>query len=435
MMRQEPAMTSTTNRLVRGVDDVLITTELASRPSRTPDYEAESRALGLLAQEMATNPRGVLQRCAELVMELCHADSAGISILESGGTNGLLRWHAAAGGFAPNLHGTMPLEASPCGTVIERDRVLLFHEAERFFPALKGVEPRIFENLLTPWHVEGKAVGRLWAIRHTPEGRFDAEDARVLESIARLAAAAFQMTSALDEAKAERLQMEQRTRALHEAEARLKVLVAELQHRTYNLMGVVRSMVENAVRVSNDLPEFRSLFRRRLEALSRVQRLLSRSNEYVVPFDVLIETELAAMASGTHRIRLDGPKGVGLSSSTVQTLALALHELATNAVKYGALAQPDAKLSVTWHLQVDDAENRPWLHIDWRESGVNMPSSGSKPSGGGQGRELIEKALPYQLSAITNFELGHVHCTIAIPVSTIPAQEQSAGSEQAQTPT
>ena len=206
---------------VRGVDDVLITAELASRPYRTPGYETESRALGLLAQEMATNPGGVLQKCAELVMELCHADSAGISILEPGGTSGMLRWHAAAGGFAANLHGTMPREASPCGTVMERNRVLLFNEAERFFPALRGVEPRIYENLLAPWHVKDEAVGTLWAIRHTPEGRFDAEDARVLQSLARFAAAAFQMTSALDEAKAERTELEQRTKALHEIEARL----------------------------------------------------------------------------------------------------------------------------------------------------------------------------------------------------------------------
>src|SRR3954471_12039617 len=206
---------------VRGVDDVLITAELASRPSRTPNYESESRALGLLAQEMATNPGAVLQKCAELVIELCHADSAGISILEPGGTSGMLRWHAAAGGFAANLHGIMPREASPCGTVMERNRVLLFNEAERFFPALRGVEPRIYENLLAPWHVKDEAVGTLWAVRHTPEGRFDAEDARVLQSLARFAAAAFQMTSALHEAKAERTELEQRTKSLHEIEARL----------------------------------------------------------------------------------------------------------------------------------------------------------------------------------------------------------------------
>jgi PAS domain S-box-containing protein len=173
---------------------------------------------------MATNPRGVLQKCAELVMELCHADSAGVSILEPGGASGVLRWHAAAGRFAPNLHGTMPREASPCGTVMERNCVLLFHEAERFFPALRGVEPRIYENLLAPWHVEGNAVGTLWAIRHTPEGRFDAEDARVLQSLARFAAAAFQMTLALDEAIAERSAIRASEQQLRESEEKYRTL-------------------------------------------------------------------------------------------------------------------------------------------------------------------------------------------------------------------
>lgn len=412
-------MSGAADRLVRGVDDVLITGELSTRPSRTPDYEAESRALGLLAKGMATDPRGMLQECAELAMELCHADSAGISILEPGGASGILRWHAAAGEFAVNLDGTMPREASPCGTVMERDCVLLFKEAEGFFPALKSVEPRIYENLLAPWHAKGEAVGTLWAIKHHPDGRFDAEDARILQSLARFAAAAFQMISALDEATAKRIELEQRTIALHEAQARLNVLVSELQHRTQNVITVVRSIADRTARSCRSLSEFRVQYTDRLDALSRVQKLLSRLSEHdQISFDELIETEMAAIGSETERVILDGPKGVLLRSSSVQTLAMALHELATNALKYGALAQRDAKLSVTWRLQVDDIQNRPWLHIDWRESGVKMPPSGSKPVGGGQGRTLIEKALPYGLRAITSFELGEdgVRCTIALPL-------------------
>jgi PAS domain S-box-containing protein len=186
----------------RHVDDVLITHELARRPSRAPAYEAESRALGLLAQEMANNPSGVLRKCAELVMELCHADSAGVSILEPGDTGSIFRWHMAVGAFAPNVGGTMPRDASPCGTVVDRNSVLLFNKAERFFPNLRGVEPRIYENLLAPWHVSGEAVGTLWAIKHTPEGRFDGEDARLLQNLSRVASAAYQMITALTQAKA-----------------------------------------------------------------------------------------------------------------------------------------------------------------------------------------------------------------------------------------
>ena len=99
----------------------------------------------------------------------------------------------------------------------------------------------------------------------------------------------------------------------------------------------------------------------------------------------------------------------------VQTLAMAIHELATNAVKYGALGQPSGHLTITWELDQTDPV-KPHLNIDWRESGVIMPPTQSRAQGG-QGRELIERALPYQLSARTSYELGPdgVHCTISVP--------------------
>ncbi|WP_294392224.1 HWE histidine kinase domain-containing protein [uncultured Sphingomonas sp.] len=208
--------------------------------------------------------------------------------------------------------------------------------------------------------------------------------------------------------------------ALQESEQTLQVLVAELQHRTRNLMGVVSSMADKTVSASADLPDFQSRFRDRLEALSRVQGLLSRLNDHDrVTFDELIRTELAALDGSADGVTLSGPADVRIRSSTVQALAMALHELATNAVKYGALRQPSGKLAITWSFQAEGAGGKPWLFIDWRESGVVMPDRTSAQIGSGQGRELIERALPYQLKARTSFtfEPDGVHCTIAIPVS------------------
>ena len=75
----------------------LMNEELYRRPSRQPDLEAENCALAALAEAMSQSPRELLQKLVEKALELCRADSAGISILEPGGNTGIFRWHAIAG--------------------------------------------------------------------------------------------------------------------------------------------------------------------------------------------------------------------------------------------------------------------------------------------------------------------------------------------------
>lgn len=209
-----------------------------------------------------------------------------------------------------------------------------------------------------------------------------------------------------------------------EWEERQQLLVAELQHRTRNIIAVVRSLSDKTVQSSKDLPDFKARFRERLQALARAQSLLSRlEDDHRVAFDELLGAQLASMEEYAERIRRDGPRGVRLRSSSVQILALALHELATNAVKYGALCQPQGSLAITWRLEPEAADGRPWLHIDWRERGVEIaPETQTKARG--QGRDLIERALPYQLDGRTNFTLAAegVHCTLSLPVSMSMAQ-------------
>jgi two-component sensor histidine kinase len=132
--------------------------------------------------------------------------------------------------------------------------------------------------------------------------------------------------------------------ALRELQARQGVLVAELQHRTRNLIAVVHSLSSKTVAEATSLEDFEERFGTRLAALSRVQGLLSHltAGERVT-FDGLLGSELSALGAagaGEARVTLDGPAGVLLRSANVQTFALALHELATNATKFGALSVP-----------------------------------------------------------------------------------------------
>lgn len=206
-------------------DDVAATDELDRRPSRAPDHEAESRALRGLAETLASRPDGVFQHLVEAAMALTRADSVGISLLEPGGEHGTVRWVAATGAWAPYLNGRMPREASPCGEVIARDAVLLMREPERALPALGQARPGVHEGLLAPFHVAGEAAGTVWAIKHTPDGRFEREDARVLRNLAAFAAAAHRTVRALGVARTSERDLAGRvgrqTAALRESEDRL----------------------------------------------------------------------------------------------------------------------------------------------------------------------------------------------------------------------
>jgi two-component sensor histidine kinase len=217
--------------------------------------------------------------------------------------------------------------------------------------------------------------------------------------------------------------VEERSAALHESRERLETVVAELQHRTRNLISVVGTIAKGTLRSSKTFDDFSATFQNRLEVLGRAQGLLFRTHEGGrVTFDELINTELAAQCVQVEEngpVTLDGPKGVPLRSRTVQSLAMALHELMTNAVKYGALKQPNGHITVRWRQETLAESGKPWLHLDWKESGVEMPPLGAKPQGSGQGRELIERVLPYQFDAQTTFvmEPDGVHCTISLPAS------------------
>lgn len=199
-----------------------------------------------------------------------------------------------------------------------------------------------------------------------------------------------------------------------------RVLVAELQHRTRNLIGVVHSIAQQTLAASDTLDAFGVAFNERLAALSRVQGLLSRAGDEPIMLSSLIRNELDALGASDlqERVVLEGPD-VRIRKATVQTFALALHELATNARKYGALSNSHGQLSVTWWTHESDGQE-PRLTLEWVETGIERQhATGSGGLKNGYGRELIEKALPYALDAMTRYELGEteVRCLIELPLA------------------
>lgn len=183
--------------------------------------------------------------------------------------------------------------------------------------------------------------------------------------------------------------------------------LAESQRHVKNLMATIRSIAIRTAETSASLEEFSAHFDGRLAALARTQRILVRTGSFDIDLEEMVRGELLAQAAREDTV-VQGPS-VRLSLKAAEALGLALHELAINAVKYGALAGSDGHLAVTW--RVDDQG----LLLEWRESGVAAVDP--QPGHCGFGREWVERGLPYQLKASTELEFlpGGVVCTIALP--------------------
>src|SRR5258706_228198 len=180
------------------LDDVVTTAQLRERPSRTPDHEAENRALVALARSMADSPQGVFQRLGDAPLALTCAGAAGISVFEMEGGEGIFRWRATAGAFAPMVGGTMPRDFSPCGVVLDRNALQLMEDPARHWPRIAELRPAITEVLLVPFHQDEVPVGTIWVLSHSPAKRFDAEDARVIASLSAFASLAVKRLAHLE---------------------------------------------------------------------------------------------------------------------------------------------------------------------------------------------------------------------------------------------
>jgi len=187
-------------------------------------------------------------------------------------------------------------------------------------------------------------------------------------------------------------------------------LTRELNHRVKNTLANVLSIMALTRRRSKSLEEFADGLDGRIRALSATHDLLTKSDWGTTPVRAVVEAELLPYAQDTdHQVDLQGPE-IELAPNDALSLGLAMHELATNAAKYGALSRTGGKVSVHWKLV-----SPVLVRIEWQESG-GPPVAPQR--GRGFGTDLIERIVAHELKnpVELDFAPGGVRCVLTVPV-------------------
>ncbi len=199
-----------------------------------------------------------------------------------------------------------------------------------------------------------------------------------------------------------------------EAQAQAKVLIDELNHRVMNTLSTVQSIVAQAFRMRSETAVIREAIEDRLFALSRSHDLLTREHwESVGLVDVVtVALEPFGVVDGrANRVVITG-EPIRVSPKATLALGIALHELATNAVKYGAFSNDTGSILIAWAIEPKLDGDRLVLH--WREIGGPPVSP---PSAKGFGSQVIERGLPHELEGAVrmDYQPDGLVCTINIP--------------------
>ena len=209
------------------------------------------------------------------------------------------------------------------------------------------------------------------------------------------------------------------------AERRQKLLIDELNHRVKNTLARVQSLAAQTARAAPTPDIFRERFEGRLIALSKAHDQLTMHHWENADLRGIIDDSLAPYA-GAGRVTLRG-ENVVLRPRAVLTLAMAFHELTTNAAKYGALSAPAGRIEIAWQPVVVE-DGPPQLRIEWMERGGPEVKD---PKRRGFGSKLIEGSIAGELggSAGMTFAPEGLRCEIIVPLDTATAERQSAETE------
>lgn len=216
------------------------------------------------------------------------------------------------------------------------------------------------------------------------------------------------MTNDVDRARIEQLEADnRRLRRLHEQHD----APGELRHRLRSTLAVLRTIIRRSSLTASSVENYAAHLEDRLDAIARAQSLADENG--TISLHKLVSDELLFYAVNEgHRATIHGPP-IELQPRAGQIFALAVHELASNAIVHGRLGS-EGEVNVSWSVGGDPALS-PMLVFEWWEP--NEPFTGN-PASSGFGTEVLKNALPYELKAQTTveFEPDGLRCTIRLPL-------------------
>ncbi|MET4697033.1 two-component sensor histidine kinase [Constrictibacter sp. MBR-5] len=403
----------------RQADDVFITDELNTRAPGRVDSLKEKQALQDLAGRMSSWPEEVLPRFVELAMEMTEGSSAGLSLYEEEPAPGVFRWRWLQGLLSPFEGTTVPRDFSPCGVALDRNDIVLCAHPERVYNWIAEAGLTIPEALLVPLYLGGTVpLGTLWIIGRGPR-HFDRGHARAMKELASFVDIALRM-----------VRTEERLQQALDAQ---QMLAREMSHRIKNLFAMTNGLLRLSAHAASDKDELVQLMSGRLQALATAHALVRPAFRGPVrgdrdhagaakaaghDLDTLIRTIVSPYErSGTEqgsRFAIAGP-GVSCGEQSSNGMALVLHELATNAAKYGALTTEHGRIAVDWRL----SEGK--LALQWEETGGRPIEA--EPASTGFGGSLVRTIVQHQFDGTLSYDWRGDGITVRIAV---PADRLSA---------
>jgi signal transduction histidine kinase len=383
-----PSATSAADRARRA--GTLVTSSLDTRPQRPPDFAAESSAMHRLAQALISSDDAMLQTLSDTALNLCGAGSAGIGLLERDVTGAaVFRWVAVSGECNALVGTTTPTDESPSGVALELAAGQLFSFPQRHFECLKHVASEVIEELVVPIPGTTEPWGTLWVMSHDRQHLFDAEDRRILTSLANFTCATLTITRAKADAEARAAEAEAARNALALAEARKDDFIATLSHELRNPIAPVDSALAAVRKLSADSPAVLSaldiadrqmrLLKRLVSDLLDASRIkhgkLSLHPSYGLLQDIVADAVTAMKSdvhTGHHDLHITVPPYPVTVHADLMRLMQVVCNLLSNAVKY---TPPGGDISLT--VEAPDLSSEPTPGESPGEAVITVKDNGS----------------------------------------------------------